>query len=442
MSERSTLRWISLACVLLFAREPARCEEPGARSPLTLRSAIAAGLAHSPDTAVARAEADEASASARLAEAGFRPEAFARTTPGYSTGLPVLVAGQVPSIFGVSVRSALYDPSRRASALGARAAAAGREAAADRVAEQTARAVVLAYGRNWASAALLETARRGVESREAILRRATALRAEGRATDLDVQAAGLEVARAKQRLLDRTVQTDLDRFELKRLLDWPAGEPLTLAEDPLVAFPEPRASEDLAAARARDPEAKAIGREIEALERAARIQSRLFQPVVQAEAQYLRLSNYNNLDQYFVKFKPDDFAVAVSITLPLWTAGRSSEASAAARARLARAEALRRSRDREIELEVLRSEGELARAGARLGVASSAAGYAEERLRVAKAIAAEGRGQSDDVDLAQAALAVAREDEATAAQGVLAARVAIAALRGDLAPGSLPVEKP
>ena len=43
------------------------------------------------------------------------------------------------SVFGVSVRSALYDPSRRAAALGVRALAAGREAVSDRVAEQTQR---------------------------------------------------------------------------------------------------------------------------------------------------------------------------------------------------------------------------------------------------------------------------------------------------------------
>ena len=438
MSDRS-LRWIPFACFLLIGPggESAAGEEAAAaRPPVTLRTAIAAALAQSPEAAVARANADEAAASARLAEAGFRPEAYARSTPGYSTGLPVLVAGQVPAVFGVALRSALYDPSRRTSALGARASAAGREAAADRVAEQTARAVVLAYGRNWASSALIEAARHGVEAREAIFRRAVGLRSEGRATDLDVQAAGLEVARAKQRLLDRTVQTDLDQFELKRLLDWPAGEPLFLAEDPLIAFPAPRASENLAAARARDPEVRAIDREIEALDRAARIQGRLFQPVVQAEAQYLRLASFNNFDQYFVKFKPDNFSVAVSISVPLWTGGRTAEASAAARARLARAEASHRARAREIELEVLRSEGELARAGARHAVAMSGTGYATERLRVARALAAEGRAEANEVDLAEFALGLAREDEMSAEQGVLAARVALAALRGDLPLGN------
>ncbi|MEO8433202.1 MAG: TolC family protein [Acidobacteriota bacterium] len=431
MSDRSTARSIPLALVLLMARHAAAGQEPAPRA-VTLKAAVEAALARSPEAAVSRAEADEAAASARLAEAGFHPEAFARTTPGYSTGLPVLVAGQVPAIFGVAVRSALYDPSRRVSALAAGAAAAGREAAAQRVAEQTARAVVLAYGRNWANAALLEAARRSVEAREAISRRVIALRSEGRATDLQVQGAGLEVARAKQRLLDRTVQTDLDRFELRRLLDWPAEEPLVLAEDPLAAFPEPGTDGTLAAARVRDFEAKAIDKEIEALTRAAQIQGRFFQPVVQAEAQYLRLSSYNNFDQYFVKFRPDDFAVGVSISVPLWTGGRSAEASAAARARLARAEGLRRARGGEIELEVLRSQGESARAAARLAVASSARGYAQERLRVARAVAAEGRGEPDDADLAEAALSLAREDEAAAAQGVLAARVALAALRGNL----------
>ena len=100
-----------LSCLLLFLLPPvpgalARSDgPPGAVEPLTLRRAVELALARSPE----------------LAAAGFRPEAFASTTPGYSTGLPVAVAGQVPAIFGVSVRTSLYDPARREGALAARA---------------------------------------------------------------------------------------------------------------------------------------------------------------------------------------------------------------------------------------------------------------------------------------------------------------------------------
>src|SRR5207244_3460154 len=87
--------------------------------------------ARAPEAASARAQAAEADADARAAAATFAPRAFATTTPGYSSGLPVAVAGRVPSVFGVEVHQTLYDPARRAEALAARArpeALANREA--------------------------------------------------------------------------------------------------------------------------------------------------------------------------------------------------------------------------------------------------------------------------------------------------------------------------
>src|SRR5437588_6624558 len=65
-------------------------------APLTLRRAAERALARAPEIAVARAQVDEASAGVRAAKAAFGPQAFATTTPGYSNGLPVAVAGRVP----------------------------------------------------------------------------------------------------------------------------------------------------------------------------------------------------------------------------------------------------------------------------------------------------------------------------------------------------------
>ena len=426
-----------LSCLLLFLLPPvpgalARSDgPPGAVEPLTLRRAVELALARSPELAAARAGADEAGASAGLAAAGFRPEAFASTTPGYSTGLPVAVAGQVPAIFGVSVRTSLYDPARREGALAARAVLAGRQADLSRAAAATIRAVVAAYGRNTAGAALSEAARGDLEAREAIFRRAAALRAEGRLTDLDVENAGLEVARAKQKLLDRTLSRDFDALELRRLLDWPAGAPLALTDDPLAALPGLPPSGNLEAARASDPEIVALTREIESLARAAEIAGRSFRPVIAAEAQYLRLASYNHFDQYFVRFKPDDFAAAVTISVPLWTSGRTAQAAAAARARLARAEALLKARERDVELTVTLAEADGTRADGQIAVARSAEAAAREAVRIARELAAEGRGGTNDVERAQIALGAAQEQAGNAGQALLAARLRLLELRGE-----------
>jgi outer membrane protein TolC len=400
--------------------------------PLTLRRAAELALARAPEAASARAQAAEADADARAASAMFAPHAFATTTPGYSSGLPVAVAGRVPSVFGIEVHQTLYDPARRREVLEARVRAETFEAASSRSGAATARALVLSYGRNWSDRRRIETARRDLEAREAVLRRVAALAREGRRTDLDTERSGLEVARAKQALANREAESDLDLLELAWLTDFPRGELIQAAEDPLAALPEPGPGDHLAAARTADPELAALDRQTSALERAATFQRRAWLPVVQAEGQYMRLSNYNNFDQYFVKFKSNDWAVGISVALPLWTGGRLQHGRSAADARVEKIRADRRGRERDLELAVRRAEADLSRARADFQLSSRA---------LAPALAAEGRGEADGVDLGEIAVAKAEDERADAGQGLLAARARLLELRGEL-PAALLGAKP
>ncbi len=422
--------------LLLLATLPSFAASGQTSAPLTLKRAAELALAHAPEGASARAVAAESASRARAAAAGFSPQAFATTTPGYSSGLPVAVAGRVPSVVGVELHQTLYDPARRAEALVAQAGAEGLAGASALTASSTARALVLSYSRNWADRRRIENARRDLEAREAILRRVTALAREGRKTDLEVEQADLEVARAKQTLSDRQAEQDLDRMELAWLIGSPRSEILELAEDPLVALPEPALGDNLAAARAADPQLAALDRQAEVLERAASLQKRAWLPVVQAEGQYMRLANYNNFDQYFVKFKANDWAVGVSVAVPLWTSGRLGHGQAAAQARLEKTRADRRARERDLELAVRHAEADLARSQGELRLATRALAVARDALRVAQALANEGRGEPDAVERGEIAAAKAEDDLGQASQGLLTARTKLLELRGEL-PGAL-----
>jgi outer membrane protein TolC len=419
----------------LTAALPASGQAPPA-APLTLRRAAELALARAPEAAAARAQAAEADADARAASARFAPSAFATTTPGISSGLPVAVAGRVPSVFGVEIHQTLYDPARRAETLAARVRAETFEAASSRSGAVTARALVLSYGRNWADRRQIENARRDLEAREAVLRRVAALAREGRRTDLETERAGLEVARAKQALANREAEWDLDRLELAWLTDSPRGEPIQAAEDPLAALPEPPPGDHLAAARTADPELAALDRQASALESAARFQKRTWLPTIEAEGQYMRLSNYNNFDQYFVKFKSNDWALGISVVVPLWTGGRLQHGQTAADARVEKVRADHRGRERDLELAVRRAEADLTRARAEFQLSTRALAGANEGLRVARSLADEGRGEADGVDLAEIAVAKAEDEGTEAAQALLAARARLLELRGDL-PGAL-----
>ena len=118
--------------------------------------------------------------------AGLAPQAFATTTPGYSSGLPVDVAGRVPPSGGVELQQTLYDPARRAEASKrqARAARARRGVAAVTRRRSVPRSAPTgATGRTSARGAR----RQSLESQEAILERVTALAREGRRTRLGVE---------------------------------------------------------------------------------------------------------------------------------------------------------------------------------------------------------------------------------------------------------------
>ena len=434
MSDRKTVLLIA-ATIALAPTGPARGQAPAAEA-LTMKRAVELALERAPEVAVARAEADEASSAARLSRAGFKPQAFATTTPGYSTGLPVQVAGQVPAIVGFEVRQTLYDPSRRALLYDAEATASAARGTLERKSAATARAATLAYGRVWTGQKRVESARRRVEAREAVYRRVSVLKSEGRRTDLEVESAGLQVARAKQKLLDRQSEHDLDRLELARLIDWPSGQPLVASDDPRDAFREMPAGDRLTAARAADPELKAISERIAALERSVSIADRSWRPTVEAEAQYLRLASYNNFDQYFNNFKENNFTVGVAVVIPLWTSGRFAEERVGTRSRLARAEGERRLRENELELAVRRAEADSIRAGAEAALSSRASSVAREELRVARALADEGRGEPDAVELKEIALVEAEDEEADAGQGLVTARAKLLELTGELT-GSL-----
>ncbi len=403
-----------------------------APAPLTLKRAAELALAHAPETASARAAAAESASRARAAAAGFAPQAFATTTPGYSSGLPVAVAGRVPAVFGVELHQTLYDPARRAEALEAQAGAEGLAGASVLSSSSTARALLLSYSRNWEGRRRIENARRDLEAREMILRRVMALAREGRKTDLEVEQAGLEVARAKQTLGDRQAEQDLDRMELAWLIGSPRSEMLEIAEDPLAALPEPARSDNLAAARAADPQLAALDRQTDVLERAAYLQKHAWLPIVQAEGQYMRLSNYNNFDQYFVKFKSNDWAIGVSVAVPLWTSGRLGHGQAAAQSRLEKTRADRRARERDLELAIRRAEADLAHAQGELRLATRALALARDALRVAQALAGEGRGEPDAVERGEIAAAKAEDDLGQASQGLAAARAKLLELRGEL----------
>jgi outer membrane protein TolC len=438
MNNRSIVR---LALVLLAASSAGLAQAP-APGALTLRRAVELALERAPQLAAVRAAWEEGAASADLARDAFHPSAYLSTTPGYTYGLPTTVAGQVPSIVAVEIRQTIYDPNRRSATLVAQASASALDASLVQSCRSTVEAAVGAYARSYLDGAKVEAARRRLEAGDAIARRVTALFEEGRRSELDVERATLQAARARQKLLNAESDRDLSELELKRLIGWPGSAPLRLAGDPDAVVPELAAAENLAAVRAADPELKSLSREVGLLGQSASLESKRWAPIIEASASYQRLAKFNNYDDYYLTFTPDSVAVGVSIALPLWTGGRFQDGERRARARLERAEADLRTRESDLEMAVRRAEAAVARSMAEKSLSRRARGIASQTRSAEELLVRDGRSEPVDLDEREMALADADEEEAQAGLESLLERVRLLSLRGELGTALLGAEPP
>jgi outer membrane protein len=427
MNERT---YTPLTAVILCLATGAAAQSPP--PPLTLRQAAELALVHAPELAAAQAAAAESAAAARLAADEFHPEAWLTGAPGWARGVPLAIAGSVPAALSVACRTTLYDRSSRLEVLQRQAAASEAAGRGERARLDILREALVAYARCWADDAIVAAGKERQQAAARIAGRAQQRQAEGRGTELDVDEARLTLARARMRALDLETERELDRLDLARLTGVPAEELSFPARDPLEGLPDVSGGDGGEAAQAADAELHAADRSIRLLEQAAGLATTSFTPVVQAEAQYARLSRMNDFDTYYRRFAINDWSVGVVVALPLWSGGRESDVAARTAATLARVQDQRRSRASALAIGVRRSDAEAERAGAAAQIGRQAVAVAEDGLRVVRALAAEGRADADEVDRRVLTLADAREEAARARLSCFAARVERLALHGDL----------
>jgi outer membrane protein len=429
MNERPTLTARPLlagAAALLVLAPVARAAD------LELKDAIERALARAPELRAAAAARSEAEAGVRAAGSARHPELWVRTGPGYASGLPAPVLGELPAAFGVQLRAGLFDADTRAGEARARAeaASAGGVVAGARVA--VARETAEAFGRCLRDAAGHTAAAGRAEERARARERAEARLQEGRATALEVERAGLDEARARQDVADWRSQQEVDRLTLAGLLGMEPEDLPPLSAESVAVLGEPAPGEDLDRARAFDPELQALAGSALHLDRAASVRKGWFQPVVQAEAQYSRLYKTADWDTYYSTFQPNNWSVGASIAVPLYTGGRLHAEAARARAAADEASAKREVRERELVLAVARARAELERARARADLAERAEAVARRAVGEADALAAEGRVEPEERSRRRIELLAAEEETARARYQLLQTKIALLALRGDL----------
>jgi len=388
---------------------------------LTMHDAMSRAVAHSPELRVLAAQVEQARAAAIMNDQ-FRPSASLSTSPGYATGLPVAVLGEVPAIATAEVHKVFYDTSARAQQLGAEAdvdsAQSRLEAQRREVAQNTAELYAAVVG----DQTLAASARRRVDAYQTMASQVEALAKEGRARDVDVNRAILQTASANRVLLQAQSRLELDQLRLDRA----AGEHVDVTSTVDAAF-NPQAS--LEQTEQNDPQLRSLDKRIETLQNMLGSEQRLLKPTVAGQIQYSRL--YDRYGRFYNNFKPDDFSAAATVTLPVWTSGRRTAAIARVQAQLQELIATRDARRMELELNLASTSKDYDQALAERDLADRSLKVAQEGLRIAQQLAAAGRGEVNDVPMAQIALSQAEDDLASARVHVSIAEARLKIVRGD-----------
>jgi outer membrane protein TolC len=118
--------------------------------------------------------------------------------------------------------------------------------------------------------------------------------------------------------------------------------------------------------------------------------------------------------------------------VPVWTSGHRAAGSARLAAQLQQLAAQRDARRSEIELALREAEADVIQAFAENELAARARSVAAESVRLAEELASEGRGEANDVPLAQIALADADDDVANAGAHLITARARLRVVLGEL----------
>ncbi|MBI1740289.1 MAG: TolC family protein, partial [Candidatus Koribacter versatilis] len=152
---------------------------------------------------------------------------------------------------------------------------------------------------------------------------------EGVDSAVDLNKAKLTAARVRLHLAEARGSADVLRRHLSVLTGLPLSS-IEIAPETIPALPPVSPEDDLPGkAVASSPAIQSADQHALAEAFRASGEHRALLPSLDFAAQYARLSSYNNYDQYYRKFQPDNMTLGVSIRFPLFSAPQRARAQGA-----------------------------------------------------------------------------------------------------------------
>jgi len=296
--------------------------------PLPFQRAIELALARSTTAVAAKADVERAFASFRELRNNYYPQLMAGSGLGYSFGFPLTLEGAAPSVFNVSAQSTLYNPAQQQFT-----SAAKKEWLASQFADKGHRAAVIQdVAMSYAELAKWEARIEHLRPDEAqdldMERIVTQRTQEGLDSAIDLNKAKLTTARTRLHIAEARGAADALRRHLAVLTGLTPSS-IDIVPETIPALP-PIPDDDLSTkAVASSPEIKSADQHALAESFRAVGEHRTLWPSIDFSAQYARLAAYNNYDQYYKKYQPNNAIIGVSIRFPFFNASQRARAQAA-----------------------------------------------------------------------------------------------------------------
>jgi outer membrane protein TolC len=297
--------------------------------PLSLARAIELALAHSTRSAVADADVQRTLASYREARGNYLPQVTVGSGLGFSYGFPLSLEGSAPSIVNMVAQSTVYNPAQRQFLNAART-----EWRASQFEDKDQRnAVIQDVAISYTELSKWETRLTRLQQDEAQARqmeKAVLARVqEGVDSAVALNQARLTTARVRLHMVEARGSADVLRRHLSNLTGLPLSS-VEVAPETIPALPPASVEDDLSVqAVTSSPAVKSAEQHALAESLRAFGEHRALRPSFDFAAQYARLATYNNYDQYYRKFQPNNATIGVSIRFPFFSATQHARAQAA-----------------------------------------------------------------------------------------------------------------
>jgi outer membrane protein TolC len=301
----------------------------GQAEPLPLERAIRLALAHSTTSAIAKADVQRAFASYRELRNNYLPQLTVGSGLGWSYGFPLSIEGAAPALANAVAQSTVFNLSQRQFVNAAKTEWHASEFQDKDQRNAVIQDVALTYAElaKW-EARLLRLQQYEAQAQQ--MEQAVAERLQaGVDSAVDLNKAKLSSARVRLHRAEARGSADVLRRHLSTLTGLPVSS-IELAPETIPALPPVAAEEDLSEkAIASSPVIKLAEQHSLAESMRAVGEHRALYPTIDFSAQYARLSTFNNYNQYYKNFQPDNATIGLAFRIPLFNASQRARAEAA-----------------------------------------------------------------------------------------------------------------